>query len=100
MGRCDTTAPAEARRFGAWVKKMLRKRGLTQAEFADSIGMNVMNLNCILNGHSDLRLTTAIRIARGFGLRIVFAPIPRGGIRGEGPEDGSAGQDPREEEEG
>lgn len=98
MGRCDTTAPAEARRFGAWVRKALKDRGITQAEFADSVGMNAMNLNCIINGHSDLRLTTAVRIARGLGLRIVFAPIPRGGIRKEDPEEADGA--PREEAEG
>lgn len=91
MGRCDTTAPMEARRFGVWLKKTLKDRGITQAEFADSVGMNAMNLNCIINGHSDLRLTTAVRIARGLGLRIVFAPIPQDRIA-----DGA----PREEAEG
>lgn len=89
MGRCDTTAPAEARKFGAWVRKMLQAQGVTQAEFADRIGMNAMNLNCIINGHSDLRLTTAVRIARGFGLSLAFAPSRR-----------ITGGAPREEDEG
>lgn len=83
--RADRMAPEEARRFGAWLRKALKARQITQNEFADMAGIGPACLSYIVQGHTDPRISTVIRILRALGLRMVFTAIPKTG-GGKAPE--------------
>jgi transcriptional regulator with XRE-family HTH domain len=63
--------PADIRaRFGARLHSLRKKRGLTQVELADYLGLRRTYISDLERGKRNVSLLTLEIIARGFGLSV------------------------------
>jgi transcriptional regulator with XRE-family HTH domain len=56
-------------RFGAWVREVRQRRGLTQAAVAERAAVNVSYLSQIESGKHNPTLGLVVRLARAIGVR-------------------------------
>lgn len=58
------------------IKETLKKRGLTQNELADRLGINRVSLSRLLSDKNDMRVSTIKKIAGAIGCDVTefFAP--------------------------
>ena len=58
------------------IKETLKKRGLTQNELADRLGINRVSLSRLLSDKNDMRISTIKKIADAIGCDVseFFAP--------------------------
>lgn len=54
------------------LEEFLRPLGMTQAEFAERIGVSYVRLNEIVNGRRGISPSTALRLAKAFGTSAEF----------------------------
>lgn len=59
-----------------YIKDALKKRGLTQNELADRLGINRVSLSRLLSDKNDMRMSTIKKIADAIGCDVTefFAP--------------------------
>ena len=67
-----TGVPEEALRFGAWLKKARRIRGMSQAELAAEAEIAGTEITYIENGKRSPTFATAMKLVRGLRYRMVF----------------------------
>ena len=67
-----TGVPEEALRFGAWLKKARRIRGMSQAELAAEAGISGAEITYIENGKRNPTFAMAMKLVRGLRYRMVF----------------------------
>ena len=58
------------------IKEALKKRGLTQNELADRLGINRVSLSRLLSDKNDMRLSTIKKIADAIGCDVSEFFIP------------------------
>ena len=59
-----------------YIKDILKKRGLTQNELAERLGINRVSLSRILSNKNDIRVSTITKIADAIGCDVAefFSP--------------------------
>jgi transcriptional regulator with XRE-family HTH domain len=57
-------------RFGARLRSLRKKRGMTQVELADYLGLRRTYISDLEHGKRNVSLLTLEIIARGFGLSV------------------------------
>jgi len=57
--------------IAAKIKRQLKKKGITQAAFAEMLGITPANVTRYLNGSTNFELRTLIEIERALGLTII-----------------------------
>ncbi len=63
--------PADIRaRFGARLRSLRKRRGMTQVELADYLGLRRTYVSDLERGKRNVSLVTLQIIARGFGLSV------------------------------
>lgn len=65
------------------ISKILKRKGITQREFANYLGMKESHLSKILSGQVNLTLKTIVRLEIALGENIVEIPFQEAEIREE-----------------
>lgn len=65
----EEPSPSTTRVFGAWVRELRRRRGLTQVDIAARAGISVTYLSGIETGQRNPTLTVVARLAHALGVR-------------------------------
>lgn len=56
--------------IGEMLKEERRKAGLTQEQLAEKIGTKKSFISCVERGHTDLQLSTLVKLFRGLGRQV------------------------------
>lgn len=73
MKRRYTEASDGAKRFGAWLRRARKVRGITQGELAIRAEVSYSSISYIETGHRDPTIGTVLQLADALGYRMVFA---------------------------
>ena len=72
MKRRRTEASDGAKRFGAWLRRARKVRGITQGELSIRAGVGYSTISYIETGHRDPVIGTVLQLADALGYRMVF----------------------------
>lgn len=64
--------PPEAERVRRWLRKIMKEKKITQAELSERADVGLGQVNRIVNGCSEMRITTLMKLAGAMGYRVVF----------------------------
>lgn len=68
--RMEFDADADAFILGERLKEERQRAGLTQEQLADKIGTKKSYISRVENGHTDIQVSTLLKIFQGLGRRV------------------------------
>ncbi|MBO6012989.1 MAG: helix-turn-helix transcriptional regulator [Bacteroidales bacterium] len=68
--RMEFEAEVDAFILGERLKEERQKAGLTQKQLADKIGTKKSYISRVENGHTDIQISTLLKIFQGLGRRV------------------------------
>ncbi len=68
--RMEFDADVDAFSWGERLKEERQKAGLTQEQLADKIGTKKSYISRVENGHTDIQVSTLLKIFQGLGRRV------------------------------
>ena len=72
--RRKSPLPPEAERIRKWLRKVVKEKKITQAELSERADIGLGQVNRIMNGCSEMRISTLMKVVEAVGYRVVFVP--------------------------